>query len=362
MARASGQIEKIWVSNGQMVKEGDPLASIKSTTPVQNVYFLKGILDEIPFGKTNNYWFPIDSVSNKSLGEIDVAFVEFERNYLEFRLLENLQPFMGQIEGELQSVEEIHERLDRQLALKGILERRVQLVESDFVRNKVLFQQGVISAKDFESREMEYLQIQEQVNGMAISISQLQEALINAGQSVKNIKVAKEQDESRTLIKLIQAYHKLKRAVREWENQYLLVSSTNGLISFQGVWGENQFVDLGEHVFSILPTRHTELLGKMTVSSQNAGKIEIGQKVLIKIDNFPFQEFGTLKAVVKSISVSPDKDGNYLVFGTFPDGTETTYAKNIPIKQELLGTAEIITEDLSLAQRIFFKLKSATDS
>ncbi|REG84539.1 HlyD family secretion protein [Algoriphagus antarcticus] len=361
IARTSGQIDKIWVNNGEKVSAGQPLASIKSTSNVHSVLFLKKLLDDIPFGKNNGFFFPIDSLSNEVLGEIEIAFVEFERSYMEFRLLERLQPSLVHLEGNRQSIQEIHERLTSQLAQKEILERKVTLVEKDFKRNKILYEGGVIAAKDFESREMEYLQVQEQVNGMAITISQLQEALVNAGQTLKSTQVSKEQDESRALINLIQSYHGLKRAVKEWENNYVLASSTAGEVSFQGVWGEHQFVQAGEHVFSILPDQRSELLGKMIVSSQNTGKISMGQRVLIKLDNFPFQQFGTLRGEVGSISVSPDEEGNYIVYSTLPEGTKTSYGKEIKLKQELLGTAEIITEDLSVAERLFFKLKSVTE-
>ncbi|WP_439490436.1 HlyD family secretion protein [Algoriphagus sp.] len=361
IARTSGQIDKLWVSNGEKVQAGQPLASIKSTADVNSVELLKNLLDRIPFGKNNGFFFPLDSLSDVVLGEIEPAFVEFERSYMEFRLLERLQPSVVQLEGNRQSIQEIHERLNSQLAQKEILERKVHLVETDFKRNKMLYEGGVIAAKDFESREMEYLQMQEQVNGMTISISQLQEALVNAGQTLKSTQVSKEQDESRALINLIQSYHGLKRSVKEWERNYMLVSSTDGEVSFQGVWGEHQFVQAGEQVFSILPEQRSELLGKMIVTSQNTGKITIGQRVLIKLDNFPFQQFGTLRGEVGSISVSPDEEGNYVVYSSLPEGTKTSYGKDIQLKQELLGTAEIITEDLSVAERLFFKLKSVTE-
>ncbi|RAI86791.1 HlyD family secretion protein [Algoriphagus yeomjeoni] len=361
IARTSGQIDRLWVDNGEKVQAGQPLASIKSTSDVSSVMLLKKLLNEVPFGERNRFFFPIDSLSDVVLGEIELAFVEFEQSYMEFKLLERLQPSQVQLEGNRQSIQEIHGRLTSQLAQKEILERKVSLVEKDFNRNKKLYEGGIIAAKDFESREMEYLQIQENVNGMAITISQLREALVNAGQTLKSTHVIKEQDESRSLINLIQSYHGLKRAVKEWERNYVLVSSTDGEVSYQAVWGEHQFVQSGEHVFSILPDQRSELLGKMIVSSQNTGKIFMGQRVLIKLDNFPFQQFGTLRGEVGSMSVSPDAEGNYVVYSSLPEGTKTSYGKEIQLKQELLGTAEIITEDLSVAERLFFKLKSVTE-
>ncbi len=84
----------------------------------------------------------------------------------------------------------------------------------------------------------------------------------------------------------------------------------------------------------------------------------MGQKVLIKLDNFPYQQFGMLIGAVENISISPDTQGNYVVYISVRDGLKTSYNQKIEFRQEMLGTAEIITEDLSLAERLFYKVKN----
>lgn len=217
---------------------------------------------------------------------------------------------------------------------------------------------GVIADKDFEAREMEYLQIQEQVNSMAIAISQMQEALSLGNQTLRITEINKQEDETRALKSLIQSYHGLKRALRDWEYAYLMSSSTGGVVSFQKIWSANQQVNAGEPVFTVLPENKEELVGAMKIPAQNAGKVAVGLKVLIKLDNFPFQQYGALTGRVTRVSVSPDDEFNYLVYASLPEGTRTSFNTTIPFTQELLGNAEIITQDLSVAERLFFKFKS----
>src|SRR5690606_30498815 len=143
----------------------------------------------------------------------------------------------------------------------------------------------------------------------------------------------------------------------EWEYKYVLASSITGTVSFQEFWGENQYIVSGEVVFSILPTNTTNLVGKLVLPSQNAGSVVPGQKVLVKLDNFPYQQYGMLVGKVESISVSPDKEGNYFVYISLPNGTKTSYNNKLPFGQELLGNAEIITENTSVAERIFYRFK-----
>ena len=358
VARFSGQIERLFIKNGEHVQSSQALAGIKNTAKLEDILSLKESLETLPFGRENNYNFPIESLSTLVLGEVELSFLEFERNYMEYRLLHELQPYSGQMESSQQSLVEITNRIRSQTAQKDLLERKLALVQIDYERNKSLHEEKIIADKDFESRELEYLQMQEQVNNMAIAISQLQEALSTANQTRRITAINKQEDESRSLKNMIQSYHSLNRALRDWENKYLMNSSTKGVVSFQKIWGVNQHVTSGEPVFTVLPDNKSELLGSMKISARNAGKVSVGQKVLIKLDNYPFQQFGALIGKISTISVSPDDEFNYLVYTTLPQGITTSYKREIPFNQELLGNAEIITEELSVAERLFFKFRS----
>ncbi|TRZ40767.1 secretion protein HlyD, partial [Robertkochia marina] len=74
--------------------------------------------------------------------------------------------------------------------------------------------------------------------------------------------------------------------------------------------------------------------------------------------NYPYQQYGILVGKVLNIAISPNKDGNYLVYINLPQGNVTSHGINIGYDQEMLGLAEIITEDLSVAERIFYRMKS----
>ena len=73
--------------------------------------------------------------------------------------------------------------------------------------------------------------------------------------------------------------------------------------------------------------------------------------------NFPDREFGILKGQIKNISLTPDKDGNLLIDVSIPNGLQTSYKKQITFQQEMSGTADIITEDLRLIERVLFQFR-----
>ena len=83
----------------------------------------------------------------------------------------------------------------------------------------------------------------------------------------------------------------------------------------------------------------------------------MGQKVNIYLKNYPYQEFGVLPGRVRSISLVP-QDNRYAIEITLPAGLMTSYRKQLDFRQEMQGSAEIVTEDLRLLERIFYQVKA----
>jgi len=356
VARYSGQIDTIFIDNRDTVKPDQKLAVLRNTAKYEDVYFLKGIIDTLDFN-LKNFSFPIELIIDLSLGDIETAYIDFEKNYVEYFLLKDLKPYSYKLESNAQSLTEIRTQLISQIKQKRLLDREQKLAKIDFERYRQLFDKGVISQKEYEVKELEFIQMQKNLSIMAISISQMREAISSANETFKSTQVNQREENTRFLRNLAQSYNGLKKAIRDWEHLYVLSSSIDGIVSFQEFWGVNQNVNAGDVVFSILPKNTSNLVGKSIIASQNAGKVTVGLKVLIKLDNYPYQQYGMLVGVVENISVSPDANGNYFVYISLPDGVKTSYGQKLVFDQELLGSAEIITEDLSIAERLFYKFR-----
>ena len=92
-----------------------------------------------------------------------------------------------------------------------------------------------------------------------------------------------------------------------------------------------------------------------------SGKIKIGQRVNIRLENFPDTEFGVIKGKVENISKVPSisSTGEYYYTAeiALPNGLTTSYRKKLPYYPEMSGLAEIVTNDLSLLERIFLPIR-----
>lgn len=159
------------------------------------------------------------------------------------------------------------------------------------------------------------------------------------------------------LLSLRNATESLNTQIKSWKHDYLLVSPITGIVTQMGIWSSHQNVNAGESVFSIMPSQKIIPKGMAMLPIQGAGKVKIGQRVNVRINNFPDQEFGYLLGKVESISSIPTPEGFYVVEIDFPKGMRTNYGKTLPFTQQMLGSAEIITEDLRLIERFFMPVK-----
>jgi hypothetical protein len=96
---------------------------------------------------------------------------------------------------------------------------------------------------------------------------------------------------------------------------------------------------------------NNEIIGKVNIPSANITAIKPGQKVLIRLEQYPDAEFGMVTGVIQFISSLPEND-TYLVLVDLPQGLVTTFGKEINLGAGLKGSAEIITEDSRLIEKI----------
>jgi multidrug efflux pump subunit AcrA (membrane-fusion protein) len=157
-------------------------------------------------------------------------------------------------------------------------------------------------------------------------------------------------------IRLFEAYQNLMNKISEWEQLYVVKAPTEGVISYFNFWSENQNIKQGDEIFSIILKNQTEIIGKVLLSTQRAGKLKIGQKAIIKLDNFPYAEFGVIEGTVKHISTIP-KQSQYAVEIDFNNKLITKTGTTITAKNDIQGSVDIDTEDLRLVERIFYQIR-----
>ncbi|MFN7776290.1 HlyD family secretion protein [Flavobacterium sp.] len=357
MAKNTGRIEAILVKDKSILSENTPIAVIENSANYKDVFLLKSILDTFDIQKDP---FPFSKLQSAQLGEIETSFAVFQKEYSVQKLNEKLQPF--KVESSAQSLEAIQlkERLHLLESQKLIHQNELELNKTDYQRYQSLYNKGIIAAQELEKHKLILLSNEKSYKSLLSTISSLKSSINELKRTSKTTLINENKEQVSLERNLIQSYYALKKAIKEWELNYVFRSAIKGRVSYLQLWATNQIVNSGDQVFVIIPNKENGFVGKVKASTQNSGKINIGQKVIIRLANYPDREFGVLQGYVSSISLTPDKEGNILIDVSLPNGLKTSYKKQLQFQQEMVGTADIVTKDLRLSDRIFNRFKELT--
>lgn len=354
VAKVPGKIEAILVIDKSTILKNTPLAVIENSANYNDVFLLKSIVDSIDIDKNK---FPFYKFKSAQLGEIDSFFAVFQKESIADDLNTKLQPY--QVEETAQSYEaiQLRERLSLLESQKSINQNELVLQKNDLDRYETLFKKGIIATQELEKQKLNYLQIKKNQNNLLSTISSLKSSLNELNKNNKTTQINQNKENVNLQRNVNQSFYGLKKAIKDWELNYILRSSIDGKVSFLQLWAENQTVNAGDNVFVIIPTYESGYIGKVKAPVQNSGKIKVAQTVNIRLANYPDREFGIIKGNIKAISLIPDKDGNLLINVSLPKDLETSYKKKIVFQQEMQGTADIVTEDLRLIERILYQFR-----
>lgn len=357
--KRDGNLSTIYYKPGDSILAGDIVAVLDNPASQKDITFLKDRLlkdyPEVLSTETLLTEFPL----NLNLGiSLQAAYNRFLEEYHNLILENTLGYNQIKKQGLLQNIDNQVSILNSKEEEFQLMEKSLSISTENIKRHRQLFEKGVISKFDLENVELEFTERNRQYSLLKQQMIQLQADKDRAKNDLEILRTSEERKLSLQEAKLVFAQQNLLKEISAWEDKNIIKSPVAGRLSYNQVWGEHQNVEEGEVVFTIVPYMRKDLLGKCIVPVLNAGQISRGQKVYLKLDNYPYREWGMIKARVNSISEVPSREivPSYIVYIEV-DSLVTSYGKELNLHQELIGTAEIVLEEVTLLKRIFYQFR-----
>ena len=359
VARSTGKIEELMVADNQKVKAGQIIALIQNPAEYKDIQKLDALIDSIQ-PVFDSLGFVIHPVFDKNLqlGTIQEFYSQFLKKYDELLVFveQNYYPRMNKSLTQQRDMARI--LYDRLWEQKNAVGNEYQIRRRNFERQQGLKDRNVIASADLELAEAEMLSKKGELDGLRSQLAERQIEISELEQKIiENEKLYSDQ-KNKFKSEFQEAFNILKSEVSNWKLTYLMRSPIDGVVTFNKFWSVNQNVTQGDRVFTIVPENVGQLIGKVELPIRGSGKVRTGLDVNIKFDNYPYMEYGLVRGKVSNVSLVPAEDNFYMVEVIFPDGLVTNYNRPLELQNQLMGQAEIITEDLKLIQRIFNPLKA----
>lgn len=358
VARTSGKITGLYVRDKQNVREGESIAIIENSTNHRHLFELKEKLETMTSFFTY-YDTPVTEqfAKNYSLGELQATYAAFLKSYADYRHFIQLsyhQKKINFIKAEIARHKVMQKQLNRQ---NKIMEEELKISRGQYQRSKELLDDGIISKSAFDTAKSTYLQKEYASETAKTNLANSEIQINRLEQSVMELELQFMEGKTRVQLALSQAYENLIGRVAQWEQSYLLKAPISGIVTFTNFWSINQNVKAGDKVVTVVPEQGGKIIGKVIMPIRGSGKVKAGQRVNIKFTNFPHMDYGIVNGIIKSKSLVAS-DNFYSLEVDLPDGLRTSYGKELEFSPEMQGSAEIVTEDIRLLERIFKPIKA----
>ncbi len=342
ISKIDGKLMRLFVSDKTLVKKDQILAYLESTAVHDEVLTLEKNLENA-------------NVTYQNLGELQMAYQTYNQALIQYISYKNEKYLLKRkafLDVDLKNLKNLYQNLNEQ---SQIQKEDFKLAENELQMHKKLLNQKVIAPLEYSREESKYL-------AKKIPLKNLESALISNSTAQTD-----KQKEILELVKTIseqknifdQAKLTFKSAIKAWKQKYVIEATTNGQLQFAGLIQEKMTVSNNQPIFYI-SSSNDNYFGSILIPQQNFGKVKIDQNVIIKFNSYPYQEFGMIEGQIKSIAEIPTLINNtefYLANVTFNKGLITNFNKKIIFREGMVASAEIITEDLRLIDRLFYQIR-----
>src|SRR5690554_3526925 len=361
ITKTAGEIETIHFEKNATVHENDEIAVIQSTLSQEARNFLK---DEI----TNIQ----QAVASQTLAQIhlestEYTFGELQANYVALTTAIKNYQYLINKDNTAFNIANASKQIKNQQNLQAILKSEVsnnenllKNAEKKYESDKVLYQKGVISQAELFERQKTYESAVSQINSLKQSQISTEISITDLQKQLNDLQFNYNQKKKDFLLEINNQLSTIENTLSTWQRSYEIKSPMNGKLVYLENVVTNDYVESGKALFAVVP-ENQNYIAYLKIPKTGFGKVKLNQKVMLKIDNYPYQEYGQLLGKVNHISLIANED-NYLVQVKLTNGLKTTYNKEINYAPEMSGTAEIITEDLRIIDRIFNQFRKVFDN
>jgi len=364
VADRSGYIERIFIAQGEKLKEGAPLFLIKTKENLSYETRMKSLKKSLPL-EQGSFDSQIASLRNE--------LAEAEANYRSALSI-------GQLKLQQSSIKAVSIDADIQYWSK-----EVENLREEFENTRALYEKRLTSIDDYNNlksrleramTEVRKLTNEKNLNANADVIVRTEMARESDSLAAKKVlmesKIRSLEIEKRKTLKKIRDDIELNERMltlkhgtdhpdeKGDQRGNLIRLQRGGVVSELLFRNKGDYVREGDILCTVVPT-DLPLMTEISVSNRDIGFIEKGMKIKYKFDAFPYVDYGSLPGRVSFIPPSAIEDRErqfvYRIHGDIEQKYFDIKGKRYHVKPGMTARACIVTKKKSILSMMLGKLK-----
>lgn len=354
-SKVSGRLKSLHIQNGGEVNEGQLLAELENPTPFSAIDSLQSFLKAASSFLSDATQSNFKDFEQINLYDVSAEFLSLKNTLEAFHshLFSNPQEYL---------LTDLRNKLNAYERLNEITKAEAELSKADisYAKERFSMQQeeyklGLISKLDFLNAQSSYNQSLKLEESLKKSQIQMELTIADYKSQIRNFLTERRTKTKEFKNKIEASITTLQNFITRWKTEFTIKSPISGRLDYSGRIKVNQLINAGDQLFAVIPpTGSFETL--VELPAQGFGKVEVGQSVKLKLDNYPYNEYGFINGTISSLASLPNEDV-YHVQLTLDNGLITSYNSELAYSPEMTATAEVITKDLRLIERLFNSIK-----
>ena len=348
--RSGGRLVRLLAHNDDLVTQGSAIGWLESTADHEAVLGLDTLLDNclhlLAAGRTERASVLLRQPFG-NLGELQTAYQQFNDYLVNGYYIRRKAGLVR----DLDYLQRAHKVLEDQ---EQLTRKDLKLSQEAYDANSSLYQEKVISRQDMRDQESKLVSKQ-------LTLPQITSSMLTneTGQMDKQRDIEElEHSISQQKVIFQEAAQTLKSLTEDWMRKYVLAAPVSGRVVFIVPLQVDQYVQEGK-VLGFVDPLNSHYYAQVNLGQANLGKVAVGQRVQLRFDAYPYQEFGYLEGRLQYISKVPS-DSGFLANIELTHGLRTQYGNAIQYKNGLRASALIVTRDTRLGQRFYYSIVKAT--
>jgi len=348
---STGRLDQLFAEDGEKVSKNKIIAFFESTAKHDDVINFEKFIDSLILDtgdvqKIYSRKIPIYF----TLGELQKPYQIFQDVFIKSNSVLTsgiLNRKKKSIDDEIGQIANMKRSNKEQVELQ---EKDLKLSSDEAESLQRLSDKGLVSVQEAKNSLSKYYlkkQSLEQLKGSEVNFDitaiQKRQEFAETDKKIEELKM-----------EVLQSIFLMKNEILLWKQKYLAIAPIDGYVHFSSVLEKNQLLNTGESILTISP-KSEEYYGEIWLGQHNLGKVKKGQRVVVKMDSYPYQEYGTIEGRIDYIASMP-RDSTTLLKVIFPLGLYTNYQNKVNFKYGMTAKAEIVTNETRLLKRIFRQL------
>ncbi|WP_299973781.1 HlyD family efflux transporter periplasmic adaptor subunit [uncultured Pseudoteredinibacter sp.] len=335
-------IEEVYVAEGQLVEKGQKLASI-----------------------THNR-----ITGDSGVSKVEAAILSIQNDLS--RLSEEEHLHKESTKTELRALHLEIKTLNHELEIlntqKSLAKTKLVIAEQQLARSQLLVEKSFIRAQDLDLVREKVVSEKSQITHLAYQASLKRREIFKIENSLKRLK--HDLDSRLLLLEQKRSQLKLKLQDISSEKQSYLVAKSSGRVSSL-LLRKGELANPAVSVVDVRP-KGSNWQAVLLLPANSSGLIAEGQPVNLRMDAFPYQQFGTLKGKLLKLDQSLSHPGEvrmelspqtavYRAWVSIDSQTIQYQGKEYGLRQGMLLSADVIQQRKSILAWLIGSLSEAID-